>query len=96
MPPTGKVKWKEELATPAFGATTAVNDLVFATTYEGTRQRLRRQKRPGRLARKAAGRHQLRRDGSGNTLIAPAGVAAAEGQTPQIVAFRLADSELEV
>jgi alcohol dehydrogenase (cytochrome c) len=28
--------WKEETASPAFGATTAANDLVFATTYEGT------------------------------------------------------------
>lgn len=86
---TGKVKWKEETATPVFGYMTAVNDLVFSTTYDGTVSAfdaksgtvLWREKLP-------AGSN------SGVTvvddmLIAPAGVAAAEGQTPQIVAYRL-------
>jgi outer membrane protein assembly factor BamB len=88
---TGKVKWKEETASPAFGATTAANDLVFATTYEGTLsaydaktgQVLWREKLP-------AGTNSgvmLQ----GNTLIAPAGVAAAAGQTPQIIAFRASE-----
>lgn len=85
---TGKVKWKEELASPAFGATTAANDLVFATTYEGTlsaydaktgqvvwRERLPAGTNSGVML-------------EGDTLIAPAGVAAAAGETPQIVAFR--------
>jgi len=85
---TGKVIWKEETASPAFGATTSVNDLVFATTYEGTvsayeaksGQVVWREKLP-------AGTNSgvmL----AGDTLIAPAGLAAAAGQTPQIVAFR--------
>jgi outer membrane protein assembly factor BamB len=86
---TGKVKWKAELSTPPFGATTAVNDLVFATAYEGTvsafdaksGQVLWREKLPagsnsGVMA-------------NGETLIAPAGLATAEGQTPKIVAYRL-------
>jgi outer membrane protein assembly factor BamB len=85
---TGKVKWKEETASPAFGATTAANDLVFATTYEGTLsaydaktgQVLWREKLP------AGTNSGVMLEG--NTLIAPAGVAAAAGQTPQIVAFR--------
>ncbi len=85
---TGKIKWKEELAGPAFGATTAVNDLVFATTYEGAvsafdaksgqvvwRESLPAGTNSGVMV-------------EGDTLIAPAGVAAAAGQSPQIVAFR--------
>ena len=85
---TGKVQWKEELASPAFGATTAVNDLVFATTYEGTvsaynaksGQVVWREKLP------AGTNSGVMLEG--DTLIAPAGLAAVAGQTPQIVAFR--------
>jgi outer membrane protein assembly factor BamB len=86
---TGKVKWAEELSTPAYGATTVVNDLVFATTYEGTvsaldaksgqvlwREHLPAGTNSGVMA-------------SGEMLIAPAGLAAAAGQTPKIVAFKL-------
>jgi outer membrane protein assembly factor BamB len=86
---TGKVEWKQELATPAYGATTAVNDLVFATSYEGSvsafdvksgqvvwRERLPAGTNSGVMA-------------YGDTLIAPAGVAAAAGQSAQIVAYRL-------
>ncbi len=87
---TGKVKWKEELGTPAFGATTVVNDLVFVTTYDGTvsaftksGQVVWREKLP------AGSNSGVMVDG--DTLIAPAGVAAAAGQTPKIVAFRLGE-----
>jgi alcohol dehydrogenase (cytochrome c) len=85
---TGKVIWKEETASPAFGATTAANDLVFATTYEGTlsaydaktgqvvwREKLPAGSNSGVML-------------NGDTLIAPAGIAAAAGQTAQILAFR--------
>ena len=88
---TGTPKWKQKLATPAFGATTAVNDLVFATAYEGTvsafnaktgqivwREKLPAGSNSGVMA-------------NGKTLIAPAGLAAAEGQTPQIIAYRLGE-----
>jgi len=88
---TGKVKWKEEVASPAFGATTAANDLVFATTYEGSLsafdaksgQVIWREKLP------AGTNSGVMLDG--DTLIAPAGVAAAAGQTPQILAFRASE-----
>lgn len=86
---TGKVEWKEQLASPAFGATTAVNDLVFATSYEGVvsafdaktggtvwREKLPAGTNSGVMA-------------NGETLIAPAGLAGAAGQSPQIVAFRV-------
>jgi outer membrane protein assembly factor BamB len=86
---TGKIEWKQGLSTPAFGATTAVNDLVFATAYEGTvsafnaknGQVLWREKLPAGTNSGVMA--------NGNTLITPAGLAAAEGQTPTIVAYRL-------
>ena len=31
----GSVKWKRDLAQPAYGAATISNDLVFTTTFEG-------------------------------------------------------------
>jgi outer membrane protein assembly factor BamB len=88
---TGKVVWKEELASPAYGATTAVNDLVFATNYEGSvtafdaktgtvvwREKLPAATNSGVMA-------------NGDTLIAPAGLAAAAGQVAQIVAYRVSE-----
>ncbi len=86
---TGKTKWKAELSTPAYGATTSVNDIVFATSAEGAvsafdaksgqvlwRETLPAGTNSGVMA-------------NGDILIAPAGLAASEGQTPQIVAFQL-------
>jgi outer membrane protein assembly factor BamB len=88
---SGAVKWKAQLSSPAFGATTSVNDLVFATTYEGTvsafnaknGQVLWREKLPAGTNSGVMA--------EGDTLIAPAGLAAAEGQTPQIVAYRVSE-----
>jgi outer membrane protein assembly factor BamB len=88
---TGALKWKQKLSTPAFGATTSVNDVVFTTTYDGSisafdasngsvlwRERLPAGTNSGVTVQ-------------GDTLIAAAGVAAAEGQTPQIVAYRISE-----
>jgi outer membrane protein assembly factor BamB len=86
---SGKLVWKEALSTPAYGATTSVNDIVFATASEGTvsafdaktGQVLWREKLPaGTNAGVMA---------NGDTLIAPAGLATAGGQTPQLVAYRI-------
>ncbi|HET7052361.1 MAG TPA: PQQ-binding-like beta-propeller repeat protein [Solirubrobacterales bacterium] len=85
----GSLAWKHEFPNaPAFGATTVSNDLVFATTYDGKvygydtktgRQVWQEQLPAGTNAGVTV---------DGETLIAPAGVAA-EGQTPALVAFRL-------
>jgi outer membrane protein assembly factor BamB len=85
---TGALEWKQELSTPAYGATTSVGDLVFATDYEGTvtafkasnGQILWREKLPAGTNSGVMA--------NANMLIAPAGLAAAEGQTPKIVAYR--------
>jgi outer membrane protein assembly factor BamB len=86
---SGEIQWQQEFSSAAFGAPTVVNDLVFATTFEGTVH-----------AFEAAGGNEVWVGAlpasintsvsiSGDTVIAPAGLAGAEGQTPEIVAFRL-------
>jgi outer membrane protein assembly factor BamB len=87
---SGAVEWKHEFPfAPAFGATSAVNDLVFATTYDGKVYAF--DAGSGRIL----WQEQLPAGSNsgvtvaGDMVIAPAGVASAEGQTPQIVAFKL-------
>jgi len=87
---TGAIEWKHEFPlAPAFGATTVSNDLVFATTYDGNVHAY--ETKSGALAwqSKLPAGTNAGVTVAGDTLIAPAGVAAAEGQTPQIVAYRL-------
>ncbi len=89
---TGAVKWKHKFATaPAYGATTVVNDLVFTTTGDGKVHGF--DTSSGRLAWRVslpAGTNAgVMADG--DTLIAPAGLATVEGQTPQLVAYSLGD-----
>ncbi|HMJ74121.1 MAG TPA: PQQ-binding-like beta-propeller repeat protein [Solirubrobacterales bacterium] len=87
---TGALKWKHEFPNAAaFGFTTVANDLVFATTSDGNVQAFDTD--TGRVAWQ-----ETLPSGTnagvmvaGDMLIAPAGLAAAEGQTPQLVAFRL-------
>jgi outer membrane protein assembly factor BamB len=87
---TGAVKWKHEFAgAPAYGSTSVTNDLVFATTFDGKVHAF--DTGSGRLAWQvtlpAATNAGVAI--SGNTVIAPAGLAMTETQTPQIVAYRL-------
>jgi outer membrane protein assembly factor BamB len=84
----GKVKWKEQLASPAFGATTAVNDLVFATNYEGSVSALDANSGQVLWREKLPAGTNSGVMVNGDTLIAPAGIAAAAGQTAQLVAYR--------
>jgi outer membrane protein assembly factor BamB len=87
---TGKVKWKHEFPNaPPFGFTTVANDIVFATTSDGNVQAF--ETGSGRLAWQET---LPTGTNAGVTVaedmvIAPAGLASAEGQTPQLVAFRL-------
>ena len=86
----GSVAWKHEFASaPAFGATTVSNDVVFATTFDGKlwaydtgsgKQLWQEQLPAGSNAGVTI---------SGETVVAPAGLASTEGQTPQIVAYKL-------
>jgi outer membrane protein assembly factor BamB len=87
---TGALKWKHEFPNAAaFGFTTVANDLVFSTTSDGNVQAFNTN--TGQIAWQ-----ETLPSGTnagvmvaGDMMIAPAGLAAAEGQTPQLVAFRL-------
>ncbi|HEX3323920.1 MAG TPA: PQQ-binding-like beta-propeller repeat protein [Solirubrobacterales bacterium] len=88
---TGKVEWKQQLSSPAFGATTVVNDLVFATNYEGSVSAFKAKSGQIVWREKLPAGTNSGVMANGNTLIAPAGIAAAEGQKPEIVAYRLGE-----
>jgi glucose dehydrogenase len=87
---TGAIKWQHEFpVAPAFGSTTVVNDLVFTTTFDGVLYAF------GTKSGQIVWQETLPAGTNagvtveGDTLIAPAGYASAEAQTPQIVAYRL-------
>jgi outer membrane protein assembly factor BamB len=86
----GSLEWKHEFpSAPPFGFTTVANDLVFSTTYDGNVQAF--DTSSGRIVWQEtlpAGTNAGVAI-AGDMLIAPAGLAAAEGQTPQLVAFKL-------
>ncbi len=86
---SGKVEWKKQLPLPVYGAPTVVNDLVFATTVEGTVYGLDA-KSGGEVwqASLPAGIN-VGVMVNGDTLIAPAGLPIAEGQVAEMVAYRL-------
>jgi glucose dehydrogenase len=89
---TGAVRWVQKLSSPAFGAATAVNDVVFVPIASGTLYAF--DDSTGEVAWQA----QLPAGSntgvavSGDTVLAPAGLASAAGQTPELVAYRLGAS----
>lgn len=87
---TGAVKWTHEFPiAPAYGFTTVVNDLVFATTADGKVSAF--DTSSGRLAWQVTLPVGTNSGVTveGDMMFAPAGLATAEGQTPQLVAYRL-------
>jgi outer membrane protein assembly factor BamB len=87
---SGRVKWDRVLPHSPYGAATVVNDLVFTTTLDGTLWAIstrtgavvwRSQLPAGTDAPVAV---------AGDTLITAGSMALASGQSPQIVAYRLA------
>jgi len=86
---TGAVRWDHKLPGPAFGATTSVNDLVFATTFEGSVYGYEASSGALVWQKQLPAGTNTGVAVSGNTLIAPAGVGLAAGQTPTLVAYRL-------
>lgn len=86
---TGKVEWGNEYPSAAFGAPTAVNDMVFLATFDGTVHGVDA-KTGGEVWQGAlpAGSNTGLAV-SGDTLVAPSGIPTAEGQKAALVAFRL-------
>jgi outer membrane protein assembly factor BamB len=85
----GKIEWTKKLPQPAYGAPTVVNDIVFQTSFEGIIYGLDA-KSGGEVwqASLPAGTNAGVMV-NGDTLVAPAGLPVIEGQTAEIVAFRL-------
>ncbi|HEY5054235.1 MAG TPA: PQQ-binding-like beta-propeller repeat protein [Solirubrobacterales bacterium] len=90
---TGAVKWSHKFQSAAFGATTVVNDLVFATTFEGTVHAFDTSSGAEVWEATLPAGTNSGVVVSGDTLIAPAGIASAEGQKPAMVAYRLPGDE---
>jgi outer membrane protein assembly factor BamB len=86
---SGAIQWEQPLTTPAYGAPTVVNDLVFATSFEGNVHAFETASGNEAWTGQLPAGINTGVSISGDTVIAPAGLAAAEGQKPKIVAFRL-------
>jgi outer membrane protein assembly factor BamB len=86
---SGKVEWTKNFASAAFGAPTVVNDLVFATSFDGSVHVLDAETGGEIWVEALPAGINTSVSVSGDTVIAPAGIASAEGQTPEIVAYRL-------
>jgi len=85
---TGAVRWTRKFPAAVFGATMAVNDVVFATTFEGALYAFDASTGNVLWETKLPAATNTGVTVSGDTRIAPAGLAAGNGQTPQIVAYR--------
>jgi outer membrane protein assembly factor BamB len=86
---TGKVEWNAEFSSAAFGAPTVVNDLVFATAFDGSVYALDAKTGGEVWVDTLPAGVNTSVSVSGDTMIVPAGIASAEGQTPEIVAYRV-------
>lgn len=86
---TGAVRWSHQFPTPVFGAATVVNDLVFATTFGGELVALNVDSGAVVWQTKLPAGTNTGVAVSGDTLIAPAGLAESSGEQPQLVAYRL-------
>jgi glucose dehydrogenase len=86
---TGAVRWTHKFPVPDFGSATAVNDLVFTGTFDGTLYAFNANTGAVAWQTKLPAGFNAGVAIDGNTLIAGAGKALAEGQKPELVAFRL-------
>ncbi len=86
---TGAIEGRTSSPLRLDGGVTAVNDLVFATTFEGIVYGLDASNGNVAWEAKLPAGTNTGVAVSGDTLIAPAGLALASGQTPELVAFRL-------
>lgn len=86
---TGKEKWNEEYESAAFGAPVAVNDMVFFATFEGTLHGLDAESGGEVWSATLPAGSNSGMTAYENTLIVPAGIAVAQGQTPSLVAYRI-------
>jgi alcohol dehydrogenase (cytochrome c) len=86
---SGAIQWEQEFTSAAFGAPTVVNDLVFASSFEGQLYAFETGSGNEVWNTTLPANINTSVSISGDTVIAPAGLAGAEGQTPAMVAYRL-------
>jgi outer membrane protein assembly factor BamB len=86
---TGKFQWKKQLPAPAYGAPTVVNDLVFETTSEGTIYGLDTKSGGEVWQGSLPAGTNAGVIANGEYLIGAAGLPLAEGQVPELVAYKL-------
>lgn len=82
---TGRRVWRQTLPTAAFGATTVANDVVFATTFDGTVHAFDAASGRERWSAQLPAQTNAGVWVHGDTLLAPAGM----GASPALVAYRL-------
>jgi len=86
---SGEVQWQQEFASAAFGAPTVVNDLVFVPSFEGSVYAFETASGNEVWAGTLPAAINTSVSIADDMLIAPAGLAGAEGQIPEIVAYEL-------
>jgi outer membrane protein assembly factor BamB len=85
----GSLKWKRDLAQPAYGAATISNDLVFTTTFEGKLIALDRDTGSVVWQKQMPAGTNATVAIVGDTLITAASFPQGKGQQPVIIAYRL-------
>jgi outer membrane protein assembly factor BamB len=86
---TGAIRWDRKLSTPAFGAATAVNDLVLATSFEGKLYAFDASNGSVAWEAKLPAGTNTGVAVAGATVVAPTGVVSASGHAAAITAYRL-------
>ena len=86
---SGKVEWKQPVSLPMYGSPIAVNDMVFVAGPDGTLLGLDAKSGGEVWAASLPAGSNTGLALTGDTLLAPAGLPAAEGQKPALAAFRL-------
>jgi outer membrane protein assembly factor BamB len=86
---TGKILWTTEMSQPAYGSLVVSNDVVFATTADGVIHALDAAKGGEVWQAALPSGSNAGVMVTGDMLVTGAGLPAAEGQTPTLVAYRL-------
>lgn len=86
---TGAVKWYHPFSSAAFGAATVVNDLVFATAFEGKVFAFDAETGGVVWEKQLPAGTNTGVAVSGDTVIVPAGTPVAESQHAELIAYRL-------
>lgn len=86
---SGKVLWEQEYAAAAYGSPVVMNDVVFFTTFDGTIHGVDAASGGEVWSASLPAGSNSGVAASGDTIVVPAGIASAEGQQPELVAYRV-------